>query len=80
MKLAAMEGLYEGQTNAPLVGIGILGSIDETFTKDSKIDFAMKVEIPGALSFLASHDFNSFVPGIKDSHTLTHITTSRVHR
>ncbi len=66
MKLAAMEGLFEGQTNAPLVGMGILGSMDETLTKDSKIDFAMKVEIPGVLSYLAAQDFDAFVPGIKD--------------
>lgn len=63
MKLAAMEGLYEGQTKAPLAAVGIIGeSADEN--KIDKVNFA--INIPGALSFLAFGDFDAFVPGVKD--------------
>jgi cytochrome d ubiquinol oxidase subunit I len=64
MKLAAMEGLYEGHQNVGLVAVGV-----PTGTKqpgDSQPSFLFKMEIPGLLSFLANRDFNSFVPGIND--------------
>ncbi len=63
MKFAAMENLYEGQTNAPLVAFGILkGEKDE----HRKEDFLMKIEIPDFLSYMAFLDANAYVPGIKD--------------
>ncbi|MBN1250537.1 MAG: cytochrome ubiquinol oxidase subunit I [Bacteroidales bacterium] len=64
MKLAAMEGLYEGQTNAPLVAFGFFGSKDENQPNMEK--FAFSVKIPSALSFLAFFNSDAFVPGIKD--------------
>ena len=67
MKLAAMEGLYTGSDNAPLVGMALITDPqDDPLTKDSEAQFALKIEIPSALSFLAFGDFNAFVPGIKD--------------
>ncbi|WP_457745761.1 cytochrome ubiquinol oxidase subunit I [Sulfurimonas sp.] len=64
MKLAAMEGLYEGEKRAGIVAFGIL---DEAKEIGDKIDpFIFSFEIPGALSFLGYHDLNAFVPGIDD--------------
>ncbi len=64
MKLAAMEGLYDGEQGAELVGFGILDPSKEP--GDDKDPFIMKIAIPYGLSFLANHDFGSFVPGIND--------------
>lgn len=64
MKLAAMEGLYKGQTKAPLIAIGFLN--DSKKPGDSLTPFKLKIEIPGMLSKLATRDRNAFVPGIED--------------
>lgn len=68
MKFAAMEALYEGQTQAPLVAFGILNGsdLDQQLDEDSQADFLMKIEIPSMLSVLAHNDPNSYVAGIKD--------------
>jgi cytochrome d ubiquinol oxidase subunit I len=64
MKLAAMEGLYDGENRAGIVAIGML---DESKMIGDDLDtFLFSVEIPGALSFLGYHDLNAFVPGIND--------------
>lgn len=63
MKFAAMEGLYEGQQNAPLVAIGFL---EKPTPPGIEREFAFKVEIPDMLSYMAFLDANAFVPGIKD--------------
>lgn len=65
MKLAAMEGLYNGQQGTPLVAVGILNPSHTLGDKDSD-PFLMKIELPYGLSILANHDANSFVPGIND--------------
>jgi len=59
MKLAAMEGLFEGETNADLVAIGILVGKDS----DRKV---VGIKIPSMLSWLSFRDVNAFVPGIND--------------
>ncbi len=64
MKLAAMEGLYEGSEGAGLVGVGLLTPGKKY--NDEKDAFLFKIEFPKLLSFLANRDLNSFVPGIKD--------------
>ncbi|MGM0549570.1 MAG: cytochrome ubiquinol oxidase subunit I [Bacteroidota bacterium] len=64
MKLAAMEGLYEGQEGAGLVMVGMTTPGKEY--NDNKDAYVFKVEIPKLLSFLGYRDFNAFVPGIKD--------------
>ncbi|MBN2165539.1 MAG: cytochrome ubiquinol oxidase subunit I [Marinilabiliaceae bacterium] len=67
VKFAAMEALYEGKTQAPLVAIGLIGKLNyDSITKDTKDDFLIKIEIPNMLSYLAFMDPNAFVPGIKD--------------
>ena len=67
MKLAAMEGLYVGQTKADLLAFGILND-DKKAYNDSIDPFHLKmpIPIPGMLSFLAHRSFDAFVPGIKD--------------
>ena len=64
MKLAAMEGLYQGKSQAGLVAIGILNP-KKDITNDEK-PYYFKIEIPYLLSFLSNRDVNSFVPGIED--------------
>jgi cytochrome d ubiquinol oxidase subunit I len=65
MKLAAMEGLYEGQTSAGLVAVGVLNPEKKRY--DDAVDpFLFKIKMPYLLSFLAERDINAFVPGIKD--------------
>ncbi len=64
MKLAAFEGLYKGQKNAPLVGFGIVNSAKKV--GDSQPPFVFEVKIPGLLSLLANRKPGSFVPGIYD--------------
>jgi len=65
MKLAAMEGLYNGSTGAGLVGIGILNPAKESYA-DKEETFLAKFEIPKMLSMLAYRDPIAFVPGIND--------------
>lgn len=65
MKLAAMEGLYNGSKGAPFVGIGVLKcDLDNVRTNEDA--FAVKIEVPKVLSFLATRSFDGFVPGIND--------------
>lgn len=64
MKFAAMEALYDGQQNAPLVAIGFFGSPNNETPNEQ--EFAFKLEIPNMLSYLAFLDANAFVPGIRD--------------
>ena len=64
MKLAAMEGLYQGQKGAPLVAIGMLGDTKLDPAKQDR--FMFKIGIPKGLSFLSFGNFDSFVPGIND--------------
>lgn len=64
MKLAAMEGLYQGDNAQSIVAFGIL---NPSKTVDNQEDpYLFKVSIPCGLSLLANHDSQSFVPGISD--------------
>lgn len=63
MKLAAVEGLYEGGTNVGLVGIGVLNPEKKTYN-DGKDPFLFRFEIPSMLSFLAERNVDGYVPGI----------------
>ena len=65
MKLAAMEGLYEGQKGANLVAFGVLNP-DKKSYNDSVDPFLFKFEIPKALSLLAFRDLDSYVPGVNN--------------
>ena len=64
MKLAAMEGLYDGHARAGIVAIGQLTSDKEI--GDDKPEFVWSVEVPYALSILGFHDMNAYVPGINN--------------
>ena len=65
MKLAAMEGLYEGKNGAGLVAFGILNPEKKSYN-DTNNPYLFKVEIPYMLSLLAYRDANAFVPGVKN--------------
>ena len=65
MKLAAMEGLYEGTEGAGLVAFGVLNHKKEAFDDDNN-PYIFKFEIPKLLSLLGYREFNAFVPGIRD--------------
>ena len=65
MKLAAFEGLYEGQQHAGLVAYGIVNREKKVYdTQKPFIGF--NVHIPGLLSLMANRSYGSFVPGMKD--------------
>jgi cytochrome d ubiquinol oxidase subunit I len=64
MKLAAMEGLYEGKTGAGLVAFGILDPAKTT--GDGQDPFLVKLEIPKLLSILGYRSADAFVPGVDD--------------
>jgi len=64
MKLAAMEGLYEGKAGTELVGLGIINP-NKTVDNDEKEIYA-KIAFPKMLSWIATYDANAFIPGIKD--------------
>lgn len=64
MKLAAMEGLYNGQRGQGLTMLGILNHNKER--NDSSDPFFFEITLPKGLSVLANHDAESFVPGIND--------------
>ncbi len=64
MKLAAMEGLYEGKTQAGLVAVGMITPGKKY--DDDKDAFVFKIEIPKMLSLLGYRNADAFVPGVKD--------------
>ena len=64
MKLAAMEGLYEGKTGAGLILFGIPNG-DKEYNNQEKA-YKFKIEIPRLLSFLGYRNADAFVPGVKD--------------
>lgn len=65
MKLAAMEGFYEGSTHAGLVAFGVLNPEKER-ADDGREPFLFRMEIPDMLSLLAERKADAFVPGIND--------------
>ncbi len=67
MKLAAMEALFEGREQAPLIAFGILSdSQSDPMTETSEPSFLVKIEIPYALSILTHKNLDGYVPGMKD--------------
>ena len=65
MKLAAMEGLYDGTTHADLVAVGVLDPA-KTQYNDGKDPYLFHIAIPDMLSLLAERNADAFVPGIRD--------------
>ncbi|MDR0790790.1 MAG: cytochrome ubiquinol oxidase subunit I [Bacteroidales bacterium] len=64
MKLAAMEGLYDGGNGVGLVAVGLLSCDKEP--NDGKDPDIFNITFPKMLSFLANRDIDSYVPGIND--------------
>ncbi|MCF8219806.1 MAG: cytochrome ubiquinol oxidase subunit I [Bacteroidales bacterium] len=64
MKLAAMEGMYDGQEGAGLLVFGALNP-DKEWDNDEKTIYG-KIEIPKLLSILGYRDQDAFVPGVTD--------------
>jgi cytochrome d ubiquinol oxidase subunit I len=64
MKLAAMEGLYQGKNGTGFSMFGILTPGKQA--GDDKDAFVFNIEFPKMLSFLGYRNFNAFVPGIDD--------------
>ena len=64
MKLAAMEGLYHGESGQAITAFGILNPA-KTHNND-EAPYLFDISIPKGLSFLAEGDINAFVPGISD--------------
>ncbi len=64
MKLAAMEGLWDGEVNADLVMLGIPNPGKKA--GDSADAFQLEIKAPYLLSLLANRELGSFVPGIND--------------
>lgn len=64
MKLAAMEGLYDGSHGQDLVAVGIMNH--DKKAGDQQDPFLFEISIPYGLSVLANHDPYSFVPGVND--------------
>ena len=65
MKLAAIEGLYDGGEGVGLVGFGILNPSKRSWD-DGQDAFVFKFEIPKMLSMLATRQVDGYVPGIAD--------------
>lgn len=65
MKLAAMEGYYQGEKGAGLVAFGILNP-DKQSPDDGVDPFLFRIECPKLLSLLAERSWDAFVPGIND--------------
>lgn len=64
MKLAAMEGLYNGEKGAPLVAFGVLNP--EKDVDNNEDPYLFHISIPYGLSLLAERNIDGFVPGIND--------------
>ncbi|UCH15924.1 MAG: cytochrome ubiquinol oxidase subunit I [Bacteroidales bacterium] len=66
MKLAALEGLYEGKDGTGLILFGVLNKSEE-YSKDNKTwEYKFKIEIPKLLSYMARGNPDAFVPGVND--------------
>ena len=63
-KLAAMEGLYEGEEGAGFVAVGLLRPGKQI--GDGQNPYLFSIKVPKLLSFLSYGSFNAFVAGIDD--------------
>jgi len=65
MKLAAMEALYNGGNNQSLTVISTLNPFRQPDYAGNEQP-SIKLEVPGMLSYLATRDFDGYVPGVND--------------
>ena len=65
MKLAAMEALYNGGTDIGLTAVAWVNPLGQP-DYQSEASAPLKLEMPYALSFMATNDIHGYVPGIND--------------
>ena len=65
MKLAAMEALYNGGTDQGLTAIAWVNPLCQPDYQNQE-SAPLKIEMPYALSFMATNDIHGYVPGIND--------------
>ncbi len=65
MKLAAMEALYHGGNSQGLTAVAWVVPWQQPDYKANE-KHPLKIEIPKGLSFLATRDFDGYVPGVND--------------
>ncbi|MGI6223358.1 MAG: cytochrome ubiquinol oxidase subunit I [Prevotella sp.] len=65
MKLAAMEALYNGGNDQSLAAVAWVNPVKQPdYTNEAEPP--LRLGFPKMLSFLATHDFNGYVPGVND--------------
>ena len=65
MKLAAMEALYNGGTDVGLTAVAWVNPFCQP-DYENEAEAPLKLEMPYALSFMATNDIHGYVPGIND--------------
>lgn len=65
MKLAVMEGLYEGENGTGLIAVALPNPAKKSYN-DGVEPYIFKIEIPKGLSLLGYNSLDAFVPGITD--------------
>ena len=65
MKLAAMEALYNGGTDVGLTAVAWVNPLEQP-DYQNLAEAPLKMEMPYALSFMATNDIHGYVPGIND--------------
>ena len=65
MKLAAMEALYNGGTDIGLTAVAWVNPFCQPDYANED-EAPLKIEMPYALSFMATNDIHGYVPGIND--------------
>lgn len=66
MKLAVMEGLYEGGEGVDLIAFAIPNPAKESYNDDVDPFLFPPISIPKGLSWLSFGELDAYVPGIKD--------------
>jgi cytochrome d ubiquinol oxidase subunit I len=65
MKLAAMEALYNGGNDQGLTAVAWVNPFRQP-DYENQAEAPLKIEMPYALSFMATNDFHGYVPGVND--------------
>ena len=65
MKLAAMEALYNGGNSQSLTAVAWVNPFKQA-DYANEAEPPLRIGIPNMLSFLATHDFDGYVPGVND--------------
>lgn len=65
MKLAAMEALYDGGEGVGLTAVAALNPFEQPDYASGE-EPPMRIAVPKMLSFLATRDFDGYVPGVND--------------